>query len=64
MAKKKRLALFSVETATEKFWLLVDDDDIGDMPRQLAKALGLKMKDPLPKPLNAVRVDGRVAGRV
>lgn len=57
------LSLYLVETESERFYLVASDSKM-DMFKLLAKSLGLSMKDPLPKPLNVQRLDGRVAGRV
>ena len=59
------LALYRVETGERAyFYLVVRDFDGGDLSKQLAAALGLKMSDPLPKPLRVERVPGSVVGRV
>ena len=63
MPVDNNMVLWSVETADEHFYMVSRDDD-QDWTKQLAAALGLKMTDPLPKPLNVQRMKERVVGRV
>lgn len=58
------LALWRVEMGKDVFYLVASDRQPGDFAKQLAKALGLKMTDPLPKPIDMWREPGRVHGRV
>lgn len=57
------LALYVVETETERFYVVARLAKM-DITKQLARALGLNMNDPLPKPLSVQRIAGRVTGRV
>lgn len=58
------LALYEVQPeAGEKFYLVCQSGLAGDWTKQLAKAFGIKMSDPIPK-FTMKRLQGRVLGRV
>jgi hypothetical protein len=58
-----RFAAWKVTVDGQEFILVANDDFDGDYARQLAKALGLKKSDPLPRPFDMVRL-GPAYGRV